>query len=137
MSQGVPSRRAQGRGGFHWDKSTLEQRRRARLQRLERDNYTALPEFDNMAIAAEGEGTAKRPGRPRSEFSAPKPNTLTIVVGTAEEGLKRANRKETRQLAAHRRTFADVLANETDGDAAKCHGANESSNTYYYLTCIT
>ncbi|KAJ2833964.1 hypothetical protein GGI24_000606, partial [Coemansia furcata] len=126
MSLGAPGRRTQVRaGGYYWDKSTLEQRRRTRLQILERDNYNALPEFDNMPIVAEGESLAKRPGRPRSDYSAPKVNTTSIVVGTSDEGLKRVNRKETRQLAAQRRTFADLLAKESDG-----------SNTLY-LTCIT
>ncbi|KAJ2042455.1 hypothetical protein GGI08_007710, partial [Coemansia sp. S2] len=98
MSSAAPGRRAQPRSGYYWDKSTLEQRRRNRLQILERDNYNAQPEFDNMPIIAEGE-SLKRPGRPRSDYSVPKPST-SIVVGTSEEGLKRVNRKETRQLAA-------------------------------------
>ncbi|KAJ2415940.1 hypothetical protein GGI10_001335, partial [Coemansia sp. RSA 2530] len=110
MSLGARRGPARG-GGYYWDKTTLEQRRRARLQILERDNYNALPDFDNMPIVSGTESLVKRPGRPRSDFSAPKPST-SIIVGTSEEGLKRANRKETRLLAAQRRTFSDMLARE-------------------------
>ncbi|KAJ2874087.1 hypothetical protein GGH93_002678, partial [Coemansia aciculifera] len=125
MSFAAPGRRTQPRSGYYWDRSTLEQRRRTRLQILERDNYNAQPEFDNMPIVAEGE-SLKRPGRPRSDYSAPKPST-SIVVGTSEEGLKRVNRKETRQLAAQRRTFADLLAKEPD----------DGGSNALYLSCIT
>ncbi|KAJ2336385.1 hypothetical protein GGI00_000862, partial [Coemansia sp. RSA 2681] len=115
MHLAAPDRRMQARsGGYYWDKSTLEQRRRTRLQTLERDNYNAQPEFDSMPIIAEGETITKRPGRPRSDYSAPKANTSAIVVGTGDEGLKRINRKETRQLAAQRRTFTDILAKEME-----------------------
>ncbi|KAJ2745083.1 hypothetical protein GGI20_002457, partial [Coemansia sp. BCRC 34301] len=141
-----PARRTQSRsGGYYWDKSTLEQRRRTRLQTLERDNYNAQPEFDNLPILSQGAISlaTKRPGRPRSDYSAPKPsNTSAIIVSTGDdEGAtpsKRRNRKETRQLAAQRRTFADILAREME-DAAKCGGrrCESENNTFYYLTCIT
>ncbi|KAJ2461024.1 hypothetical protein GGF42_000467, partial [Coemansia sp. RSA 2424] len=88
-----------------------------------------------MPIIAEGETATKRPGRPRSDYSAPRANTSAIVVGTGDEGLKRINRKETRQLAAQRRTFTDILAKEME-EGAKRQSKSES-NTFYYLTCIT
>ncbi|KAJ2900661.1 Zinc finger HIT domain-containing protein 1 [Coemansia aciculifera] len=137
MSLGTAGRRTQARsGGYYWDKTTLEQRRRTRLQTLERENYNSQPDFDSLPIIAQGESTTKRPGRPRSDYSLPKANTSTIVVGTADEGLKRVNRKETRQLAAQRRTFADILAKEME-DSAKNHQHQSETNTFHYLTCIT
>ncbi|KAJ2531340.1 hypothetical protein EV175_007229, partial [Coemansia sp. RSA 1933] len=131
--------------GKNWDEATLEQRRRVRLQRLERENYTAIPEFDNLTIAVESSAQGqKRPGRPRSVFSALKQNTSAIVIGTGDEGLKRANRKETQLLAARKKTLADVIDEETQKASAACArngsaDADESIerlNVYYYMTCI-
>ncbi|KAI7822797.1 hypothetical protein BX661DRAFT_187190, partial [Kickxella alabastrina] len=138
---GLASRRGPARSAnkYHWDKSTLEQRRRTRLQMLERENYTTLPEFENMLIAVENTATTsntglRRPGRPpRSGISTPKPNSSVVIIGSGDEGLKRANRKETRALAAQKMTFADALAAETDRAAVT---PNLSSASYYYLTCI-
>lgn len=128
-------------GGYYWDKSTLEQRRRARLQRLEKDNYTQLPEFDNITIAVEAPKRNARgePGKADSPHTNAagmvRSSTSAITIGTADEGLKRLNRKETRQLALQRRTFADMVVRETDRSATRTAGDQES-NTYYYLTCL-
>ncbi|KAJ1644297.1 hypothetical protein LPJ64_004019 [Coemansia asiatica] len=134
----APARRVQSRyaGKYYWDKTTLEQRRRARLQMLERENYTMLPDFESMPIASDVSNT-KRQGRPpRTPSSAPKARLSKIVISTADEGLKRANRKETRALAAQKVSFADILASETGCEATSHSDKDKTSPSYYYLTCI-
>ncbi|KAJ2198207.1 hypothetical protein IW139_005226, partial [Coemansia sp. RSA 353] len=51
MQDQRPRRAATKAGGYYWDKSTLENRRRTRLQLLERDNYTPITDFDNQILA--------------------------------------------------------------------------------------
>ncbi|KAI8319703.1 hypothetical protein GQ54DRAFT_264842 [Martensiomyces pterosporus] len=108
--------------GYHWDETTLSQRKRTRLQRLERENYVPLPEFDSMTIAV---STAT--------------SSSVIIIGTGDEGLKRMNRRETQRLVAQKQTFADVLAKETDSAANDYQNANGDSGlaAFNYLTCIS
>ncbi|KAJ1799856.1 Zinc finger HIT domain-containing protein 1 [Coemansia sp. RSA 2399] len=144
-TSGRKSARAALKGGKGWDEATLEQRRRVRLQRLERENYTAIPEFDNLTITVDSATQGqKRPGRPRSAFSAPKQNSSAIVIGTGDEGLKRANRKETRLLVARKKTLADIIDEETQqASALRARNGSvdtdvpaEMLNVYYYMTCV-
>ncbi|PIA13203.1 hypothetical protein COEREDRAFT_83623 [Coemansia reversa NRRL 1564] len=89
-------RKSTGRnGGYYWDRSTLEQRRRTRLLRLESENYTQLPDFDKQTLA-----TSKR-----SKTTVPN-----------NEPPLRTNRKETRLLAMQRRGFADLLTTEMESN---------------------
>ncbi|KAJ2089175.1 Zinc finger HIT domain-containing protein 1, partial [Coemansia sp. RSA 986] len=129
--------------GENWDEATLEQRRHVRLQRLERENYIAIPEFDNLTVTVDSATQgSKRQGRPRSVFSAPKQNSSAIVIGTGDEGLKRANRRETQLLAARKKTLADIIDEETQQASALCarndsDEPTEKLNVYYYMTCVT
>ncbi|KAI9505445.1 hypothetical protein BX070DRAFT_232620 [Coemansia spiralis] len=146
QKQALTARRANTRttlSGRNWDESTLEQRRRARLQRLERENYTAIPEFDNLMLTVDNASHGpKRPGRPRSSLSAPKPNASTIVIGTGEEGLKRVNRKDTQLLALQKKTLADIISGEAQSFTFARGSASNSKEmpadnpkTFYYMTC--
>ncbi|KAJ2772291.1 Zinc finger HIT domain-containing protein 1 [Coemansia nantahalensis] len=81
------ARRAVGRTGYHWDQATIEQRKRARLQRLESENYTSIPELDTE-LAADSAKQGKAVAQPLRPW-----------------------RKKSR-LLMQRRVFADVLAAE-------------------------
>ncbi|KAJ1730346.1 Zinc finger HIT domain-containing protein 1 [Coemansia biformis] len=98
-------RRAAGRSGYHWDQATIVQRQRARLQRLESENYTSIPELD-------------------SELAAD-----SARHGKAATQSLRAKRKKSRHLM-QRRTLADILTMEMDQAAGQ-----GSQDTLFYLSC--
>ncbi|KAJ2274475.1 hypothetical protein EV176_002994, partial [Coemansia sp. RSA 451] len=97
MQDQRPRRAATKAGGYYWDKSTLENRRRTRLQLLERDNYTPITDFDNQILAQ----SLLAKHTKRSSISSPPSSTFN-----------RANRKETRFLISQKLTLADIQAAE-------------------------
>ncbi|KAJ2716110.1 Zinc finger HIT domain-containing protein 1 [Coemansia spiralis] len=109
-------RRTAGRAGYHWDQATIEQRKRARLQRLESENYTNIPELDTE-LAADSMRQGKAAAQPLRPW-----------------------RKKSR-LLMQRRVFADVLAAEAaDGGQdtlfyLTCTAAAQSPPRHFCSVC--
>ncbi|KAJ1849636.1 Zinc finger HIT domain-containing protein 1 [Coemansia sp. RSA 2703] len=121
-SKSLPARR-QASVRPTWDASTLLQRRRTRVQMLERENHTTLPDFDHLHLASAASAHASK---------------TKIAISSAAEGLKRRDRKETRALALRPLSFADLLATESQNASARSDSVDSTYiPTYHYLSCTT